>query len=85
MKVLVVDLNYMGDVLMGTPVYKAIKWHTDADIHVLTWPTSAEVLRRNTFLHTIHIVPPGLMNLYRAGAFLRGEDYDIVMQFNTSL
>jgi ADP-heptose:LPS heptosyltransferase len=74
MKILVIDRNFMGDVLMGTPVYRAIRqMHPLAEVHVLTWPGSVPVLERNPFVDRVHTSVWGLRR------------FDIVMQLNTSL
>ncbi len=71
--VLIVDLNYMGDMLMASPVYRLIKEQIPGVLlHVLTLKVSRPILAMNPYIDRIYDRPP----LAR---------YDLIVNLNTSL
>lgn len=71
--VLIVDLNYMGDMLMASPVYRLIKERIPGVLlHVLSLKVSRPILAMNPYIDRIYDRPP----LAR---------YHLIANLNTSL
>lgn len=79
MKILVFDLNFIGDLILGSPFYRALKegfpW---ASIESLAWNHSADILRTNPYIDKIHRIKWLSQTLVFRG-------YDIAITTNTSL
>lgn len=86
-KILVVDLNFLGDMLMSSPVYRSLKEHIPrARIDVLGLAPAAPALKANPFIDELHLINSAVLpSLLRSAALLRKEKYDLVLQLNTSL
>lgn len=86
-RILVVDPNYIGDMLFSSPVYKALKENLpNAEVDALVYPFTREILSANPFIDHIHYLPKG--NLFRQHRILRSlrkRKFDLVLQLNTSL
>jgi heptosyltransferase-2 len=86
-RVLVVDPNYIGDMLFSSPVYKALKQNLPgAIVEALVYPFTKEVVSANPHVDHVHDLPKGnffqqLHTLLR----LRKSKFDLVLQLNTSL
>lgn len=85
--VLVVDPNYIGDMLFSSPVYKALKKNlSNAKVDALVYPFTAEILSSNPFIDGIHYLPKGnLIQQLSILVSLRKMKFDLVLQLNTSL
>jgi len=86
-KILVVDLNFLGDMLMSSPVYRALKERIpDARIDVLGLHIAAPALKANPFIDELHLInDTNPASLLRSAGSLRKQTYDLVLQLNTSL
>jgi len=86
-RALVVDPNFIGDMLFSSPVYKALKKNLpNARVEALVYPFAAEILSANPFVDRIHHLPKGkLIQQLRVSLDLRKENFDLVLQLNTSL
>ena len=86
-RILVLDPNYIGDMLLSSPVYKALKQNLpDAEVDALVYPFTKEILHANPFIDHIHYLPKG--NLFQQRPILtslRKKRFDLVLQLNTSL
>ena len=81
-RVLFVRHDGIGDVLMSTPLLRAIKQaHPTISIDVLTFPGPAEALRGLPFLSSVRAFRPGRRLTYPRGviADVRRERYDAVI------
>ncbi len=86
-RILVVDLNFLGDMLMSSPVYRALKEHfPKCTIDVLSYRIVEPVLRANPYIDALHLVENPHRHFPLAHVpVLRREHYDLVLQLNTSL
>ena len=86
-KILVVDPNFIGDMLFSSPVYKSLKQNLPAtDVDALVYPFTKEILSANPFIDRIHCLPKGnLLRQLRTLLTLRRARFDLVLQLNTSL
>jgi ADP-heptose:LPS heptosyltransferase len=85
--ILVVDLNFLGDMLLSSPVYRALKKHfPDARIESLILPLAKPALSVNPFVDAIHLMPSTVFTRQlQTAAALRKCSFDLVLQLNTSL
>lgn len=83
MKILVVDLNFLGDMLMTSPIYRALK-EFGFEVHTLGWDFCEEVLVHNPYIDQIWVSRSWRQNWFGLMK-LRREKYDLIMQMNTSL
>ena len=86
-KILVIDLNFLGDMVMASPVYRALKEHiSGAQIEVLGLNVAAPALMANPFIDRLHLINrAGVFTLLQTAQTLRGKEFDLVLQLNTSL
>lgn len=86
-RILVVDLNYLGDMLFSSPVYRALKQHIPgARVDALVFDVGVPALRANPFVDTVIATPSRSFLRHVAIALaLRAKKYDLVLQLNTSL
>ncbi|HUI30969.1 MAG TPA: glycosyltransferase family 9 protein [Candidatus Acidoferrales bacterium] len=86
-RILVVDLNYIGDMLFSSPVYKALKDNLpNVTVDALVYPFTAEILSTNPYVDRIHSIPKTYLLRQLSTLFrLRAEKFDLVLQLNTSL
>lgn len=82
-KVLIVDLNFMGDMLMSSPAIKSLWECTGAQIDVLVYDFCKPILEANPYVDNIYTTKWSFPCLEALRARWRG--YDLVLQFNTSL
>jgi lipopolysaccharide heptosyltransferase II len=85
--VLVVDINFLGDMVMSSPVYRGLKENLPgASVEALVPQVAAAALRANPYVDAIHSVSNfGFFHLLRASFDLRKKRFDLVLQLNTSL
>lgn len=87
MKILVIELAYIGDTLMTTPFLRALKEHRPyADLHFLVSSRSAEVLRTNPYLKGILEFDRGggAGGFWRTVLRLRKERFDVALMLHRS-
>lgn len=84
-RTLVVDFNYLGDMLMSSPVYRVIASETVAPVDVLALDFCAPVLRANPCIDQIYLLKD--MTLWTAvkTCLQMWGRYNLVLQLNTSL
>jgi ADP-heptose:LPS heptosyltransferase len=86
-RILVVDLNYIGDMLFSSPIYKALKkTFPNAEVAAVVYRFTKEVVSANPYVDRVYDLPKG--NLFRQlGPLLRlrKSKSDLVLQLNTSL
>jgi len=84
--ILVIDLAYIGDVLMATPAISEIKRaFPESRVSVLCSPSSSEVLLRNPYVDEILAFEKenfGFSKLVAMGARLRREKFEIAFVFH---
>jgi heptosyltransferase-2 len=82
-----VDLNFLGDMLLSSPVYRALKQHLPgARVDALVYDFAAAPLRANPFIDRIHLMSSrGFVSQAIGALRYRRDRYDLVLQLNTSL
>src|SRR5437667_6417172 len=86
-RILVIDFAYLGDMIMTSPLYRALKKHyPDASVDAFVFPAGREVLRMNPYVDQVYVHRPGpaLIDLSTISR-LRRKKYDLGIQMNTSL
>ena len=81
-KALVFDLNYMGDMLMSSPVMRALKENGVEQVDVIAYDFCVEILRGNPYIDNIYPVKRFALGEAIAAMFRK---YDLILQLNTSL
>lgn len=88
MAILVVKLTAVGDIILSTGAFKALRGHfPNAQIHCLTSPEGAGVLQRCPYLNNIIIFDPrhkGVRALWIMGRQLRGCRFDKVIDLQNN-
>ncbi len=86
-RILVLDFSYLGDMVMASPVYRALKQNfPDASVEAMVFPGCTSILRMNPFVDEIHTHPTGSGTIDLSVVNrLRGRGYDLGVQMNTSL
>jgi len=90
-KILVIQTAYIGDVILVTPLFSALKQHLpQVLIECLTTPAAAEVLRNNPHVDRLiaydkHGSRKGLSGLYRLMRELKSNQYHMVLAPHRSL
>jgi len=83
-KVLVFDLNYMGDMLMSSPVMRALKRNGVEQVDVIAYDFCIPVLWGNPYIDEIFIVS-NWKDKWKQAWRARKRKYDLILQLNTSL
>ena len=78
-KALVFDLNFMGDMLMSSPAIRAL-FKAGYQVDVISWKMNREVLLANPFIDHVYTGFP-----FWEAVEARFRNYDLILQFNTSL
>src|SRR5437867_13263686 len=86
-RVLVVDPNFIGDMLLSSPVYRALKRNLpSARVETLIYAFTRDALSMNPFIDEIHLLPGGnLLRQLPALLSLSRKKYDLVLHLNTLL
>ena len=86
-KILVVDLNYLGDMVQSSVIYRDLKERfPGASVEALVLEEMITPLNVNPYVSRIHTVPSmSIKDGMKAAFRLRKEKYDLVIQLNTSL
>lgn len=73
----------MGDVLLTTPVIRAVKqrW-PNAEIHFLTKPQFAVLVKNNPYIHLIHCYKDNFQDTIKE---LRSVDFDLIIDLHKNL
>ena len=79
-RVLVVDLNFLGDMILSSPVYRALKRNLpNANIDALVFRFGAPALSGNPYVDRLHVVESLTFTRQLPAAFsLRGK-YDLTL------
>jgi len=86
-RVLVVDLNFIGDMLFTSPVYKALKNNfQNSNVEALVYPFVSGIVSANPFVDNVSTIPKvNLLKQLSTLLKLRNKKFDLVLQLNTSL
>lgn len=84
MKILIIRFSSIGDIVLTTPIIRAIYTQIpNAEIHYLTKESFISLLKPNPYIHTIHTYKEG--NFWRMMANLRRENFDFVIDLHHNL
>lgn len=82
-KVLVIRFSSIGDIVLTTPVVRALKTQLDdAEVHYCTKPQYASLLEANPYVDRIHLLSDGLPALAKS---LQAEQFDFVVDLHNNL
>ncbi len=79
MKVLIIQIRQLGDVLLSSPLAKAVKDELRAEVHFLTSLPGREILKGNPFIDKVITVERGVVGEIKALAAVRKEKYSWVV------
>ncbi len=81
-KILLIRFSSIGDIVLTTPVIRALKQQTDAELHILTKSSYAAIYRSNPYLKQIHLIE----KLTKKGIkVLQEENFDLVIDLQKNL
>jgi ADP-heptose:LPS heptosyltransferase len=81
-KVLVIDLNFMGDMMQSSPVMRCLKNNGVEKLDVMAYEFCAPVLLANPYIDN---VIPIRKHAWGHALMMRFRKYDLILQLNTSL
>jgi ADP-heptose:LPS heptosyltransferase len=81
-KILVIRFSSIGDLVLTTPVIRCLHRQLGAEVHLLTKPAFAGLMRPNPFLARIHTLDTEPRKLLGT---LREEGYDLVVDLHKNL
>lgn len=83
MKIAVLRFSSIGDIVLTTPVVRALKTQLDAaEIHYVTKPGYRGLLEENPYIDKIHVLDNRLSGLI---ANLRKENFDLIIDLHRNL
>ncbi|WP_457755364.1 glycosyltransferase family 9 protein [Thermovibrio ammonificans] len=78
MKVLIIQLRQLGDVLLSTPLARALK-EKGVKVHFLTSEAGRDIVEGNPFIDGIETLKEGSRELLKTALALRKEGFDAVI------
>lgn len=90
-KILVIDLAFIGDVILATPTMRALKEHfPKASLTMLTIPLTAEVAAMNPYVDKVLVYDKrggdkGLLGIWRMARRLAPLGFDLCVSMNFAL
>ncbi len=82
MKVLVIRFSSIGDIVLTSPVVRALKEQLNAEVHYLTKTPFIPVLKNNPYIHKIHTIS----SVYdKTIAELKKEKFDYIIDLHHNL
>ena len=81
-KVLLVRFSSIGDIVLTTPVVRAVKQQWGSEVHYLTKPGFAPLLAHNPHIDRLHLLPDDFGKLT---ADLRAERFDLLIDLHRNL
>jgi len=80
MKFLIIQLRQLGDILLTSPLCKAVKEHIKgAEVHFLTSPVGAEIIKNNPYIDRIVTLEKGVLPELKVILKVRREKYDVLI------
>ena len=80
MKVLIIQIRQLGDVLLSSPLAKALKENLkNCEVHFLTSRIGSEILKGNPYIDRIVELKEGSLGELRTISFIRKEKYDAII------
>ncbi|MFO7885371.1 MAG: glycosyltransferase family 9 protein [Desulfobacteraceae bacterium] len=90
MKILLVQLSFLGDTILSTPVLAGLKQtFPESKISVLTTPLSSGLLENDPFIEEVIIYDKrkkdkGIINLFKKACYIKAKKFDIVYSIHRS-
>ncbi len=90
-KILVINLAFLGDIILSTPAIRALKAaYPEAEIHMLVVPATGQIARGNPYVGKVILydkrgIHRNLFRLWQLGKCLRAEKYDLAVAMNFAL
>lgn len=81
-KILVIRFSSIGDLVLTTPVIRALKTQLNADVHVVTKKAFAPVLNANPYISKVHSFSNDIEEVKEG---LKNEDFDLVVDLHNNL
>jgi ADP-heptose:LPS heptosyltransferase len=81
-KILVIRFSSIGDIVLTTPVIRALKTQTKAEIHFLTKEKYNVILAENPYIDKIHLLKE---NFSETLTELRRENFDFIVDLHKNL
>lgn len=81
-KILLIRFSSIGDIVLTTPVVRAIKTQLTCDLHVVTKKQYASLYQNNPYINKVHEVEH---DLNKTVALLKAENYDFVVDLHKNL
>lgn len=85
MKILVIRFSSIGDIVLTTPVVRAIRQQTGAQVHYLTKKHYAGILSENPYIDKLHLLEPDDSNFKQLVADIKAEGYDHIVDLHKNL
>lgn len=82
MKILIIRFSSIGDIVLTTPVIRALKTQLNAEIHYLTKPAFSPILSNNPYIDQLILLPTEENKLR---PILRKEKYDVIIDLHHNL
>lgn len=82
MKVLVIRFSSIGDIVLTSPVVRALKEQANAEVHYLTKTPFIPVLEHNPYIERIHTISS---NFEKTIAELKKEKFDYIIDLHHNL
>ncbi len=82
MKILIIRFSSIGDIVLTTPVIRAVKSQLDCELHYATKRQFRSILETNPYLDKVHLLGESLRDLIK---ILRAERYDFVIDLHNNL
>ncbi len=79
MKVLIIQLYQLGDVLLSSTLCRAVKESVNAEVHFLTPPIGAEIVKNNPYIDSILTLQKGVISEFKTTLRIRREKYDLLI------
>ncbi|RLD21584.1 MAG: glycosyl transferase [Bacteroidetes bacterium] len=82
-KILVIRFSSIGDIVLTTPVYRALKQQIDAEVHLLTKKAFAMTVRHNPYIDKVYTIDKDIND--EVTAALLDEKYDYIVDLHNNL
>ncbi|RUM44766.1 MAG: hypothetical protein DSY35_01620 [Desulfurobacterium sp.] len=80
MKFLIIQLRQLGDILLTSSLCRAVKEHIKgAEVHFLTSPLGAEIVKNNPYIDRIITLEKGVLPELKVILKVRREKYDVLI------
>ncbi len=82
LKILVVRFSSIGDIVLTTPVVRALKKQINAEVHFLTFSKYAAIVSANPNIHKLHTIQKNLNEIVDV---LKKEKFDLLIDLHHNI